>query len=48
MQETRTDLIRVKTYADQHRKSTTWVYKLAKEKKIDIVIIDNVKFVKVA
>lgn len=48
MQETRTDLIRVKTYADQNKKSTTWVYNLAKENKIKIVIIDNIKFVKVA
>lgn len=48
MNETRTDLIRVKTYADQNKKSTTWVYNQAKDGKIKIVIIDNVKFVKVA
>lgn len=48
MQEIRTDLVRVKTYADQHNKSTTWVYNQAKEDKIKIVIIDKVKFVKVA
>lgn len=48
MNETRTDLIRVKTYADQNKKSTTWVYNQARENKIKIVVIDNVKFVKVA
>lgn len=48
MQEIRTDLVRVKTYADQQKKSTTWVYQLAKADKIKIVIIDNIKFVKVA
>ena len=48
MNEIRTDLIRIKTYADQQKKSTTWVYQQAKDKKIKIVEIDNVKFVKVA
>lgn len=48
MKEVRTDLVRIKTYADGLKKSTTWVYQLAKEGKIKIVIIDNVKFVKVA
>jgi len=48
MQEIRTDLVRVKTYADSIKRSTTWVYNLAKEDKIKIVIIDKVKFVKVA
>lgn len=48
MAEIRTDLLRIKTYADQLKKSTTHVYKLAKEGKIKIVIIDNIKFVKVA
>ncbi len=48
MHEVRTDLIRVKTYADSIKKSTTWVYELAKEGKIKIVIIDKVKFVKIS
>lgn len=48
MVETRTDMVRVKTYADKLRKSTTHVYNLAKEGKIKIVVIDKVKFVKVA
>lgn len=48
MDETRIDLVRIKTYADKLRKSTTHVYDLAKEGKIKIVIIDKVKFVKVA
>jgi hypothetical protein len=48
MEKTRTDLVRIKTYADQNRKSTTWVYNQAKEKKITIVVIDNVKFVKIS
>lgn len=48
MHETRTDMVRVKTYADRIKKSTTWVYKLAKEGAIQIVVIDNVKFVKLA
>lgn len=48
MQEIRTDLVRVKTYADKIKKSTTHVYDLAKSGSISIVIIDKVKFVKVA
>ena len=48
MPEIRTDLLRIKTYAERIKKSTTYVYWLAKEKKVDIVIIDNIKFVKVA
>jgi len=48
MVETRTDLVRIKTYADREKKSTTWVYELAKAGKLKIVEIDKVKFVKVA
>jgi hypothetical protein len=48
MEETRTDLVRVKTYADRIKKSTTHVYDLAKTGAVKIVIIDKVKFVKVA
>lgn len=48
MTEIRTDLVRVKTYADQNKKSTTWVYNQAKENKVKIVVIDRVKFVKVS
>jgi hypothetical protein len=47
MNEIRTDLVRVKTYADTIRKSTTHVYDLAKKGTIKIVEIDKVKFVKV-
>lgn len=48
MEEIRTDLVRIKTYADRLKKSTTHVYDLAKDGKIKIVVIDKVKFVKVA
>jgi hypothetical protein len=48
MQEIRTDLVRIKTYADQKKVSTTWVYQQAKKGEIKLVIIDNVKFVRVA
>lgn len=48
MNEIRTDLVRVKTYADSQKKSTTWVYDKAKAGEIKIVEIDKVKFVKVA
>ena len=48
MHEIRTDLIRIKTYADRQKKSTTWVYQLAKKGELKIVEIDKVKFVKVA
>lgn len=48
MDEIRTDLVRIKTYADRIKKSTTHVYELAKKNKIKIVEIDNIKFVKVA
>jgi len=45
--ETRTDLKRVKTYADEMGKSVTWIYKLANEGSIKMVVIDGVKFIKV-
>ena len=48
MTEIRKDLLRIKTYADKIKKSTTHVYQLAKEGKLTIVVIDNIKFVKVA
>ncbi len=48
MDEIRTDLVRVKTYADSKKKSTTWVYESAKKGELKLVIIDKVKFVKVA
>lgn len=44
--ETRTDLKRVKTYADKIGKSVTWVYKLAKNGDLKMVVIDGVKFIK--
>ena len=40
------ELIRVSNYAKKIDKSVTWVYKLAKAGKIEIVEIDKVKFVK--
>lgn len=40
------ELIRVSNYAKKIDKSVTWVYKLAKAGKIEIVQIDGVKFVK--
>jgi len=40
------DLIKVSNYAKKINKSPTWVYKLAKAGKIEIVEIDGVKFVK--
>lgn len=47
MTETRTDLLRIKTYADKIKKSTTHVYQLAKDGKLTIVVIDNIKFIKI-
>ena len=44
--ETRTDLVKVSTYATNNRKSTTWVYDQIKDKKVQLVIIDGVKFIK--
>lgn len=40
-------LITVKQYADKIGVSTTWVYKLIKEKKIKPVIIANHKFIEI-
>lgn len=40
------ELIKVSNYAKKISKSVTWVYKLAKAGKIEIVEIDGVKFVK--
>lgn len=47
MQEIRTDLIKVSTYAKRKGVSPVWVYQLAKQDKIQIVCIDGVQFVKV-
>lgn len=44
--QTRTDLVKVSTYAMNNKKSTTWVYDQIKEKKVQLVIIDGVKFIK--
>jgi hypothetical protein len=43
----RTDLVKVSTYATNKKKSTTWVYDQIKDKKVQLVIIDGVKFVKI-
>lgn len=48
MEEIRLDLKKISTYARDVRKSTTWVYQQAKDKKLTIVNIDGIKFVKVA
>ena len=39
------NLVKISTYAKTKNKSVTWIYKLAEEKKIDIIEIDGVKFV---
>jgi len=39
------NLVKVSTYAKQIDKSVTWVYRLATNKVIKIVVIDGVKFV---
>jgi len=43
-----TKLITIANYARKINKSVVWVYKLGKEKQIDIVEIDGVKFVNLA
>jgi hypothetical protein len=48
MKEIRTDLVKVSTYANNKKKSTTWVYDQIKENKVQLVIIDGVKFIKEA
>lgn len=48
MQEIRTDLVKVSTYAVKNKKSTTWVYDQIKDNKIKLVVIDGVKFIKIA
>jgi hypothetical protein len=35
----------VKNYADKHSVTTSYIYKLVKEKKMDTVDIDGVKFI---
>lgn len=47
MKEIRTDLVKVSTYANNMKKSTTWVYDQIKEGKVKLVEIDGVKFVKI-
>lgn len=46
--ETRTDLVKISTYAKNNNKSTTWIYQQAKEGKIKLLVIDKVKFVKLS
>lgn len=48
MDETRKDLVKVSTYATSKKLSTTAVYKQAKKGDLKLVIIDGVKFVKIA
>ena len=43
----RTDLVKVSTYAANKKKSTTWVYDQIKNKQVQLVVIDGVKFVKI-
>jgi len=40
-------LVKVSKFAKLIDKSATWVHRLAKEKEIDMVIIDNVHFIRV-
>ena len=40
------DFVKVATFALMNKKSTQWVYKLIRAKRIGFVIIDGVKFVK--
>jgi hypothetical protein len=40
-------LMKVSTFASLNNKSAIWVHRLAADKKIDIVIIDGVHFVRV-
>ena len=47
MQEIRTDLVKVSTYARKKGITPVWVYQLAKQGKVKIVIIDGVQFIKV-
>jgi len=44
--EKQTQLIKVSTYATQHNKSTTWVYNQIKAGKLEMVLIDGIKFIK--
>lgn len=39
------NLVKVSTYAKKIDKSVTWVYRLATNNEIKIVVIDGVKFV---
>jgi hypothetical protein len=40
------NLVRVSTYAQKHNWSTTHVYDLINEGKLECVVIDGVKFIK--
>lgn len=38
-------LVKISTFAREQNKSITWIYKLALEKELKLVIIDGVKFI---
>ena len=38
-------LVRVKTYAQQNGITSTWVYKLIKQGKLNCIIHDGIKFI---
>jgi len=40
-------LIKVSTYATQNNKSTTWVYNQIKSGKLEMIVIDGIKFIKI-
>ena len=40
-------LVKISTYAKMINKSVIWVYKLADDNKIKLVVIDGVKFIQI-
>ena len=45
MKQETENLLKVSSYAREMGISSTWVYKLAKAKKIEIITIDGVQFI---
>ena len=41
------DLVTIKTYADIQNVSTTTIYNWSLQGKLELVVIDNVKFIKI-
>ncbi|MBX7052659.1 MAG: hypothetical protein K1X54_11535 [Flavobacteriales bacterium] len=42
------NLITIKTFADKHKVTTSYIYKMIKENKIAPVVIDEMKFIDVS